>query len=133
MFLQLKVKNYQHLNYMVEQGGNPSSGVAVLANVSDSLDSLCFHLQENPILCNIHRTVLRWFNTLKFCWDFILSCYTSLPTEFRILQRIHLHYFSLSLAPTRGLLVYLHGRTQSVLNILSNLSNTNNVDHVPSR
>ena len=50
--------NISGRNYMVEQGGNSSLGVAVLANVSDSFDSLYFHLRENPNLCNIHRTSL---------------------------------------------------------------------------
>ena len=35
-----------------------TSGRFELANVSDSLDALHFHLWENPILCSIHRTLL---------------------------------------------------------------------------
>ena len=45
-------------NYMAqEEYKNPGLGVvAVLIKVNDFLDALCFHLPENPILCNIHQT-----------------------------------------------------------------------------
>ena len=40
-----------------EEYKNPGLGVvAVLIKVNDFLDALCFHLPENPILCNIHQT-----------------------------------------------------------------------------
>ena len=50
------VLNCNGRNYMAQQNTNRALGVALLATVEDSIESLYFHLQENPILCNVHQT-----------------------------------------------------------------------------
>jgi hypothetical protein len=38
--------------YLVQDGSSISKGVAVLSRVNDDINSVLFHLLENPILCN---------------------------------------------------------------------------------